>query len=258
MHGSLLSSCARAATAAEARYRLDRPIGGRAALVVALDDAAAELVERVAELPWQGARFVRAQGTVPEELAASDVAIMVGTAAADAESASTIAAACAERGIMTAGLILGARADEMMHEPVTVDEAQVVAEHERALRCRLDLDAPTVFFGDRLPPRTRRLLEGRFPLLVRVPVPGDVEVGDVGDPHGGQSLPTAAAQRTRLYQRETGPSNRSAQDGSPSRSGTTGEATGRRTCSVGYRSSRSRQPSPPARNRLSSAPASSV
>ena len=113
MHGSLLSSCARAATAAEARYRLDRPIGGRAALVVALDDAAAEVVERVAELPWQGARFVRAEGTVPEELATSDVAIMIGTAAADAASASAIAAACAERGIMTAGLILGERAEVM-------------------------------------------------------------------------------------------------------------------------------------------------
>src|SRR4030095_14094233 len=62
---------------------------------------------------------------------------------------------------------------------------------------RLDLDATTVLFGDRLPPRPRRLLEGRFPLLVRVPVPGDVEVGDVGNPHSGQSLPTAASRRTR-------------------------------------------------------------
>ena len=113
MHGSLLSSCARAATAAEARYRLDRPIGGRAALVIALDDEAAALVERVAELPWQGARFVRADGTVPDELASSDVAIMIGTGAADAESASTIAAACAERGIMTAGLVLGERGEVM-------------------------------------------------------------------------------------------------------------------------------------------------
>jgi hypothetical protein len=107
----LVSSCARAATAAEARFRLDRPIGGRAALVVALDDGAAEVVGRVAGLPWQGARFVRAAGTVPEELATSDVAIMVATASADAGAASTIAAACAERGIKTAGLVLGARAD---------------------------------------------------------------------------------------------------------------------------------------------------
>ena len=98
-----------AATAAEARFRIDRPIGGRAALVVALDDEAAELVDRVAERPWNGARFVRADDGVPEALADSDVAIMVATAEADADAASAIAAACSERGIMTAGLILGDR-----------------------------------------------------------------------------------------------------------------------------------------------------
>ena len=113
MHGSLLSSCARAATAAEARYRIDRPIGGRSALVIALDDEAAEVVDRVAEKPWQGARFVHSDGTVPEELATSDVAIMIGTAAADADAAGTIAAACAERGIMTSGLVLGERGEVM-------------------------------------------------------------------------------------------------------------------------------------------------
>ena len=35
---TLLGSCARAATAAEARFRIDRPIGGRSAVIVALDD----------------------------------------------------------------------------------------------------------------------------------------------------------------------------------------------------------------------------
>jgi hypothetical protein len=88
----LVSSCARAATAAEARFRLDRPIGGRAALVVALDDEAAAVVERVAELPWQGARFVRAEGTVPDELATSDVAIITTTDALASSSASVAGA----------------------------------------------------------------------------------------------------------------------------------------------------------------------
>ena len=111
MRPILASSCARAATAEEARFRIDRPIGGRAALVVALDDDAAGVVERVAELPWQGARFVRSGAGVPDELDSSDVAIMIGTAGADAEAASRIAAACSERGIMTAGLILGPRAE---------------------------------------------------------------------------------------------------------------------------------------------------
>lgn len=99
-----------AATAEEARFRIDRPIGGRAALVIALDDEAADVVDRVAERPWQGARFLHARDAtarLEEEIADADVAIMVGTADADGEIASAIARSCAARGIMTAGLILG-------------------------------------------------------------------------------------------------------------------------------------------------------
>jgi hypothetical protein len=109
----LASSCAFAATAEEARFRIDRPIGGRAALVIALDDEAAEVVDRVAELPWQGARFFRSPDELDlgRELADADVAIMIATADADGEVAETIARACAERGIMTSGLILGERLD---------------------------------------------------------------------------------------------------------------------------------------------------
>jgi hypothetical protein len=109
----LLNSCARAATAAEARFRIDRPIGGRAAVIVALDEEAANVVERVAERPWRGARFFRtpAAAELTEQLADADVAIMIATADADAEAASRIAQACVQRGIMTAGLILGERLD---------------------------------------------------------------------------------------------------------------------------------------------------
>jgi hypothetical protein len=108
---TLLNSCAFAATAAEARFRIDRPIGGRSALIVALDDEAAEVVDRVAERPWGGARFFASPGAVrlPEDLADTDVAIMIATADAEAEAAAALARACAERGIMTAGLILGDR-----------------------------------------------------------------------------------------------------------------------------------------------------
>jgi hypothetical protein len=107
MRPILANSCARAATAAEARFRIDRPIGGRAALVVALDDGAAEVVERVAEKPWRSARFVHATDGFDEDLTDIDVAVMVATASADGEAAGAIARACGERGIMTAGLILG-------------------------------------------------------------------------------------------------------------------------------------------------------
>jgi precorrin-6B methylase 1 len=111
----LASSCARAATAEEARFRIDRPIGGRSALVIALDDEAAEVVDRVAEKPWHGARFLRAGAAVDAQLEElldeSDVAIMIATADADGDTAEAIARACAERGIMAAGLILGERLD---------------------------------------------------------------------------------------------------------------------------------------------------
>jgi hypothetical protein len=105
------NACASAATAAEARFRIDKEIGGRIALIVALDDAAADVVDRTAERPWGAARFFRnpAEVRLTEELADADVAIMVATADADPEAAATIAHACSERGIMCAGLILGER-----------------------------------------------------------------------------------------------------------------------------------------------------
>jgi hypothetical protein len=106
----LANSCARAATAEEARFRIDRPIAGRLALVVALDDDAAEVVDRVAEKPWRGARFLHA-AEAPADLEDVDVVVMIATADADADVAAPLAQACAERGIMTAGLILGERHD---------------------------------------------------------------------------------------------------------------------------------------------------
>lgn len=109
MQPILLNACARAATAEEARYRIDREIGGRKALIVALDEQASDVVDRVAERPWGGALFFPAPDVdaVLAELEDADVVIVVGTAASDAAVASTLARAGAERGIMLAGLILG-------------------------------------------------------------------------------------------------------------------------------------------------------
>jgi hypothetical protein len=70
-----------------------------------------EVVDRVAEQPWQGARFVHADAWRADELDRTDLAIMIATADADANVASDIARACAARGIMTAGLVLGDRLD---------------------------------------------------------------------------------------------------------------------------------------------------
>jgi hypothetical protein len=105
-----ISSCARAATAEETRFRIDRPVGGRSARIIALDAAAADVVLRVAQLPWGASRFYPdASAFDTSELDNADVAIMIATADADGHTAGAIARACAERGIMTAGLILGDR-----------------------------------------------------------------------------------------------------------------------------------------------------
>ena len=142
----LANSCARAATAAEARFRIDRPIGGRNALIVALDAAAAAVVDRVADRPWGAARCVTAADLAPrlaDEREVADVAIMVGTADADGAAASAIAAACFERGIMTAGLVLGERAAvgeavaalrPYARNLMATDDEDDVAEVLRALR----------------------------------------------------------------------------------------------------------------------------
>jgi hypothetical protein len=124
----LLNSCARAATAAEARFRIDVPIApSRATRIVALDDDAAAVVERVARLDWHTARFY----TLPrgdssddpvdglelrtvagksvalvDELDGVDAVVLVAATSEAAAGAATIGAACTVRGIMTAGLVL--------------------------------------------------------------------------------------------------------------------------------------------------------
>lgn len=133
MRPILASSCARAATAAEARYRIDRPIAPRqGARVVALDDRAATVVRQAAQRQWHGARFFTLAVGIPAlegeaypdlalhgtdasasrlsaELEAADVFVMVATTDSDASAAAAIGRAAASRGIMTAGLVMGDR-----------------------------------------------------------------------------------------------------------------------------------------------------
>lgn len=132
MRPILLNSCAQAVTAAETRFRIDVPIAGRrAARILALDEGAAVVVRRVAEQHWSGARFFTCVDRTPpfnddrgstdvvlratdgsesplcEQLAGADIVVMIATADDGAYAASAIGDACALRGIMTAGLILG-------------------------------------------------------------------------------------------------------------------------------------------------------
>lgn len=126
----LLNSCARAATAAEARFRINAPIAPtRATRVVALDEGAVPVIRNVAGMAWQGARFFIApppttpngdggvadvallsldgtQTWLSDELTGADVAVMVATANDGAAMASAIGDGCTLRGIMTAGIVL--------------------------------------------------------------------------------------------------------------------------------------------------------
>lgn len=124
----LLNSCARAATAAEARFRVDVPlVPSRATRVVALDATAAAAVREVAGGPWASARFFTVEpgqetGAAPDdlllrsldggssalggELVDVDAVVMVAASDEGAAAASSIGLACTLRGVMTAGLVL--------------------------------------------------------------------------------------------------------------------------------------------------------
>jgi len=127
----LLSSCARAASATEARYRIDAPVETRAARVVALDERAATIARSVAAHPWASARFYVCEGLatgdgdfllrtldgapalLAAELDGAHVVLMIATVDAGAGCAHAIGKACWERAVMTAGAVIneGAPAD---------------------------------------------------------------------------------------------------------------------------------------------------
>jgi hypothetical protein len=121
-----LSSCARAASAEEAAYRIDRPIApSRAGRVIALDEHAGEVLARTAQLEWANARFYVCESagdepesvvlrgidggpaTLADELASASVVVMVATSDAGAACAYALGKACWERGVQTAGLVVG-------------------------------------------------------------------------------------------------------------------------------------------------------
>lgn len=130
IHPTLLHGCASAATAAEARFRIDAPVDiRREARVIALDAGAADVTEQVAHLPWSGAVFLTIGGSgdmsgngygrdpvlrtsegtdmgLTEVLDGADLAVMVATLDAGVDLAAAIGEACARRRIMTAGIVI--------------------------------------------------------------------------------------------------------------------------------------------------------
>jgi len=128
----LANSCALAATAAEARFRIDaKPQTPRTTSVVALDDGAMMLVRELAGQEWNAARFLGLPDGTPageyadlqlrtvdgeavrlsDELARADFVMMIATDGGGAAAATTIGDACTLRGIMTAGLVVGANGE---------------------------------------------------------------------------------------------------------------------------------------------------
>lgn len=117
---TLLSSCARAASAEEAAYRIDYPLAyARSTRVVAFDPGAAEVVQAVADRPWGQAQFYTALDSetdlvtlagehrlIEAEVEHSDSVIMVATEGVNAAAVAAVGTACRTRAIMTAGLLL--------------------------------------------------------------------------------------------------------------------------------------------------------
>jgi hypothetical protein len=125
-------SCARAATAAEARFRIDDPNSKpRATTVIALDRDGERALRLLQGGAWNGARFLTFTGAsrlgegleqltidarlrdaagretgLVTEVERADSVIMVVGAGSGAEAAEVIGNACLVRGVMTTGLVI--------------------------------------------------------------------------------------------------------------------------------------------------------
>lgn len=127
---TLLNSCASAATATEARFRIDYPKQlTQPSSVIAIDHDAAAVVSRLAGQQWSSARFftyessvvVNGQGApadamlrgfdgtealLSDELGTTNLVVLVASSDDGAEAASVIGEMCAVRGVMTTGVVL--------------------------------------------------------------------------------------------------------------------------------------------------------
>ena len=142
-HPTLLSSCARAATAAEARFRVQYPNSKtRTSRIFALDAGAAEAMYAISDEPWNGAHFLTlvnrtevdpeatAAGSLPlahpdgtradllDEIEGADVIVLLATTGENEGAAEVIAREAYHRKIMCAGLALASGKSD-----ATVDRA---------------------------------------------------------------------------------------------------------------------------------------
>jgi hypothetical protein len=133
MEKAMQSESARMSSAAEARFRIDRPNSQpRAVKVIALDTASEAVVKDLAAVPWQRATFLTASAfsgaprrgepfsmggwlndlagrtkDLLDEVNSADLVVMVATAGENAAAAAIIGEACNLKHVMTTALILG-------------------------------------------------------------------------------------------------------------------------------------------------------
>jgi len=129
------SESARMASAAQAKFRIDRPNSkARAVKVIALDRPSEKVVKELAQAQWQGATFLTATAfagapapkpgerfsvngwlndlagrtkDLIDEVNSADLVVMVATAGENAAAAAIISEACSHNHVMTTALILG-------------------------------------------------------------------------------------------------------------------------------------------------------
>jgi hypothetical protein len=130
-NGMMLSSCSRAATADEARFRVNYPNSlPRAIKVIALDIQSEGVLRRISDLQWNGATFmtastVRGREKSPgqsmsgwlgdlaghitnllEQIKAADVVVIVASAGDNPSNAAVIADACNLHHVMLTALVI--------------------------------------------------------------------------------------------------------------------------------------------------------
>ncbi len=131
------SESARMSSAAEAKFRIDRPNSQpRAVKVIALDAQSERIVKELAQAPWQRASFLTASAfsgaprrgepfsepfslggwlndlagrtkDLVDEVNTADLVVMVATAGENVAAAAIIGEACSVKHVMTTALILG-------------------------------------------------------------------------------------------------------------------------------------------------------
>jgi hypothetical protein len=122
----VLSECARATTAEEARFRIDYPNSNpRKTAIVALDTPADSLIRQLAQKRWNGASFMTIANRATshsvrdwlttlrgdtlnllDEVRTADLVVTVSTAGESSEDAAIIAEACDVCGVVTTALVI--------------------------------------------------------------------------------------------------------------------------------------------------------